>query len=213
VIVVLGGIFVIGDLFARSYAQNMVASKAQSYGFPAKPSVSIKGFPFLTQVAARDINEVDLSASNTAFNNVRVSSVKAVASGVRINSSYNGGTADTVAGTVVIPFASLLSAMGAPSGITVSADPSAGSNVVKIGIGPVNTDADVTRAGPSTISLRLQSVGGIPLSAAGIQSAYALSMPHLPFGLALSGVSVTSQGVSGQFTAHNVTLSQSGTGS
>ena len=55
-IVVLGGIFVAGDQFARSYAQNMIASKIQSSsGTSAKPSVTIQGWPFLTQVAEHDV--------------------------------------------------------------------------------------------------------------------------------------------------------------
>jgi hypothetical protein len=170
--------------------------------------VSIKGFPFLTQVAARDINTIDLNAGNTRFNGLDIASIDAVASGAHINSSYKGATVDTVTGTAVVPFSSVLSAIGAPSGVTLSADPAAGPNVAKVGIGPVSTEADVTQTGSTAITIRLRSIGNIPLSAFGGNTAYTFRVPQLPFGIALNGVSVTGQGISVKGSAHNVTLGQ-----
>src|SRR6478609_377882 len=65
VIVVLGGLFVAADRLTVAYAQSQAAEKIQSMkGLTDKPNVSIKGFPFLTQVAARDLNEVTVNIDN-----------------------------------------------------------------------------------------------------------------------------------------------------
>ena len=50
-LVVLLAIAGIGDQVAKAYAQNDIAQQVQSAGLSAKPSVNIKGWPFLTQVA------------------------------------------------------------------------------------------------------------------------------------------------------------------
>ena len=57
-LVVLAGLLVIVDRVAVRYADNQFATQIQKQGFSTKPSVSIQGFPFLTQVAARDFKDV-----------------------------------------------------------------------------------------------------------------------------------------------------------
>lgn len=206
-LIVLAVVFVVADQVARSYAQNTIASKIQSQGFPVKPSVSIKGFPFLTQVAQRDVRTIDLSASNVREGQLDIASINATASGVHINSSFNGATIDTITGTGLITFSSLASATGA-QGVTITADPSAGPNVAKVTAGPLTTTAQVTRTGPAQISVRLQSVDGLPLSVIGALPDYTINVPHLPIGLQVTGVSVTGQGIIIDISGHNATLGQ-----
>jgi cytoskeletal protein RodZ len=108
VLVVLAVLFVIGDQVAKAYAQNTIASKIQSSsGMSSKPSVSIEGFPFLTQVAAHDVRVIDISANNVQAGKFDISSVKAKATGVHLNSSFSGATIDQINGTALITFASL----------------------------------------------------------------------------------------------------------
>jgi DUF2993 family protein len=210
-LVVLAVAFVIGDQVARNYAQNRIASQIVSSGFPVKPAVSIKGWPFLTQVLGREIGQVDLSASNVRESTLDIASINATATGVHINSGYNSATIDTINGTGLITFSSLVAATGA-SGVTISADPSAGPNAAKITAGPLSGTASVTQSGPSSISVRAESLGGIPVSALGQLGDYNINVPHLPAGLTVSGVSVQNQGVSIRISAHNTTLSGSGAG-
>ncbi|MGD0045141.1 MAG: DUF2993 domain-containing protein, partial [Isosphaeraceae bacterium] len=60
IVVVLVGL----DFGARAFAESRIASQIKSHGFPAKPSVSIAGFPFLTQVAAREFHQITISSSD-----------------------------------------------------------------------------------------------------------------------------------------------------
>jgi hypothetical protein len=205
---VLFGIFAIGDQVARGYAQNTIASKIASSGFPVKPSVSIKGWPFLTQVLGHDIRQVDLSAQNVRESTLDIASIQATALGVHLNSGYNSATIDTINGTGLITFSSLSAAAGA-SGVTLAADPSAGPNAAKISAGPLSGVATVKQAGPSSIAVKADSIGGIPASALGSLGDYTISVPHLPMGVTVNGVSVESQGVSIKIAAHNTTLSGS----
>jgi hypothetical protein len=131
ILIVVLIILVIGDRVANAVAENSIASKIQSSGFPAAPSVTIEGFPFLTQVIAHDIHQIDISASNVPAGPVNINSIKATATGVHLNSSFNGGTADQVNGTAFIAFSSLASAGngGTGAGISLSAD---GPDQVKV---------------------------------------------------------------------------------
>lgn len=208
-LVVLFGAFAVIDQVARVYAQNTIATKATSAGFPVQPSVSIKGWPFLTQVAGRDVRQVDLSAQNVRESTLDIASLNATALGVHINSGYNSATIDTITGTGLITFSSLADATGA-SGVTISADPSGGPNSAKISSGGLSGTASVSVSGPSSISVRTKSLGGIPASALGQLPGYTVNVPHLPMGMTVTGVSVTSQGVSVQVSAHDTTLSGSG---
>src|SRR5437763_14807573 len=60
IVVIFGVLFVVGDRVAVSYAESMAADKIRSsQGLEKSPEVSIKGFPYLTQVAGRSLTEVD----------------------------------------------------------------------------------------------------------------------------------------------------------
>jgi hypothetical protein len=104
-------LLVIGDRVAKAIAENQIASQVRQ-GDPAiNPSVSIAGFPFLNQVAARDIHEIDISASNVQAGPVAITTVHAVAKGVHVNGSFSGGTVDTITATAFIGFAALSTAL------------------------------------------------------------------------------------------------------
>jgi len=203
--------FVIVDQVARNYAQNKIAAKIVSSGFPVRPAVSIKGWPFLTQVLTRDIGRIDFSASNVRESTLDIASIKATATDVHIDSGYNSATVGTIAGTGLITFSALTAATGA-SGLTISADPSAGPNTARISVGPLYGTASVTRTGTSSITVKADSVGRIPVSALGRLGDYTIDIPHLMAGLEVSGVSVQQQGVVIAVSAHNTTLSGSGIG-
>src|SRR5262249_59619959 len=107
----LAVLFVVADQIAKAYAQNAIASKLQSSSWlSAKPSVTIEGFPFLTQVAAHDIGAIDLSASDVQADKLDISSVKARATGVHPNSSFNNATIDRITATALISFDALANA-------------------------------------------------------------------------------------------------------
>ena len=63
-VVVVLIVLVIADVVAKQVAEYEIANQITSADSSIHPSISIKGFPFLTQVATRDLKEIDISASN-----------------------------------------------------------------------------------------------------------------------------------------------------
>ncbi len=212
VLVVLAVLFVIGDQVAKAYAQNTVASKIQSSsGMSAKPSVTIEGFPFLTQIAAHDVRVIDLSADNVPAGKFDISSVKAKATGVHLNSSFSGATIDQINGTALITFASLEQGLGVQGVATISADPAHGPNAVKLSAGAIGSvTGTVEETAPSTVTIQLGSLSGLAslLNGAVPVQKQTIQIPKLPMGLVVRGVTVTSQGIVATASAQHTTLTQ-----
>jgi hypothetical protein len=213
-VLVILALLVIGDRVANAVAENDIASQIQSNGFPVRPSVTITGFPFLTQLASHDIGQIDISASNVPAGPLQLSSVHATATGVHLNSSFNGGTVDQINGSVLVTFSALASAGGggANSVLAVSA---AGPDKVQVSAGGVSLgDAQISITGPSTVTVKPISNSGIVsgiLSAIGggtSFSGFSFNVPKLPAGLQLKSVSVSSAGLTITASGHDTQLSQ-----
>jgi hypothetical protein len=206
-------LLVIGDRVANAVAENDIAGQIQSSGFPARPSVTITGFPFLTQVAAHNIHQIDISASNVPAGPLQLSSVKATATGVHLNSSFNGGTVTQINATVLVTFAALAGAgsSGGNSVLTVSA---AGTDKVAVSAAGVPIgDAQVSLTGSNVVTVKPVSGGGIVggiLNAIGGTSftGFSFTVPKLPAGLQLKSVSVSSAGLTITAAGHDTQLSQ-----
>jgi hypothetical protein len=210
VVVILLVLAVVIDRVAVKLAENEVADQIKSAGFPVKPSVSIAGFPFLTQVAEKNFHQIDISASNVPEGKLEIASVKATMHGVHVNSSFSGATVDQTNGTALVTFAGLSNASGLGDGLKLS---NAGHNELKatLSIGPINTDAlaQVTRTSPHQIQLKIVSTGGdLPISALGNNQEFTFSMPNLPAGMTVQGVSVTGAGVQISISGTHTTFSQ-----
>ncbi|MCA1222532.1 LmeA family phospholipid-binding protein [Streptomyces sp. 8L] len=122
-VVIIGGLFVAADRIALHFAEGKVADRLQSSeNLDSKPDVSVKGFPFLTQVAGKSLDEVDVGLGRlTATANgqaVHITQVKAVLKNVRIDSSFSSATAGTAEGSARVSYADLAAAV--PKGATVS---------------------------------------------------------------------------------------------
>ncbi|MBV9793064.1 MAG: DUF2993 domain-containing protein [Actinobacteria bacterium] len=196
VVLILVVLAVVADRVAAAIADNVAASQIKSAGFPVKPKVDIEGFPFLTQLAARDFHKVNISASNVKEGPLTIASVNATGQGVRLTSSFNGATVDQINGTALITFAGLDSAAGLSDGITLS---NGGNNELKanVDLGFISGTAlaQVTRANSHQIEVKIVNAGPIPLSALGNASDFKISLPSLPAGMTIQNVSVTGQGV------------------
>ncbi|MCM2394271.1 LmeA family phospholipid-binding protein [Streptomyces albipurpureus] len=121
--VILGGIFIAADRLAVNFAESEAAEKVRtSQGLRSTPEVSIKGFPFLTQVAAKELDEVGISLSGiTAVaggRTVNVTEVRAALVDVRIDSNYSSAVAASAKGSARISYADL--SLAAPKGAQVS---------------------------------------------------------------------------------------------
>ncbi|MFE4872864.1 DUF2993 domain-containing protein [Streptomyces sp. NPDC056682] len=120
--VVLGGIFVAVDRIAVNIAESKTADKIKSsQRLASTPDVSIKGFPFLTQVLGKELDEVDVSLSGVTAtaggHSVNVTEVTAELHAVRIDSSFSSAVAGRAEGAAQISYADLSKA--APKGATV----------------------------------------------------------------------------------------------
>ncbi len=218
-VVVLVILLVAADFVAKAVAQNVAASQIQKQGFPKKPSVTIEGFPFLTQVASHDLHQVRLSASDVPEGPVEITAVNAVANNIHLNSGFNSGTIGQVSGTVLISFGSLSSTVTkelgpagqlvASSGLHLSA---AGPDEVKASVDLVVASGSatwrVTRVSGQELSVQLVASSGLPAEVLGPIRSFSFSIPKLPFGLTIQNVSVTSSGIVGQISATNVAFSQ-----
>jgi hypothetical protein len=218
-VVVLVIVLVAADFIAKAVAQNVAASQIQKDGFPKKPSVTFAGFPFLTQVAAHDFRQVQLSSSDVPAGPVTISSVHAVATGVHLSGNFQSGHIDQVAGTVLINFGSLDSALTNALGPAGSLVGSVGLKLSDAGPDEVKASLDlvvatgsatwrVTRPTPTELSVTLVSSSGLPDELLQPIRNFSFTIPKLPFGLTIQTVSVTPSGIVGKISATQVPFSQ-----
>lgn len=217
VLVVLAALLVALDFGAKAFAENKVASEIQQQGFPKKPSVSISGFPFLTQVIARDFKNVQISSSNITEGPLEIAAIKATMSGVHVNSSFNGGTVDHLTGTAAITFTALANAMssqiGGLSGLTGGAGltlSDAGNDEVKSTLDLVVTGGTavwkISRTDHNEINAQLVSSTGLTSSLLSSIGNITVPLPSLPLGLSIQSISVTPSGLVGTLTGQDVSF-------
>jgi len=211
-LIVIIVVLVVGDRAAKAYTENQMASQIQSsLGLSGKPHVTIQGFPFLTQLAGRDFNLVDINATNEAAGpggQLEIKSLTATLHGMHIH-GLNSATIDQFSASALITFTALGNAGGIPQGITLGPD---GPNKIKanISIGPISDTAvaQVTQSGSGEINVKVIDAGGIPTDVLGSLANFSIKIPKLPAGVTIQSVSVTQQGVRITVTGQNTTLSQ-----
>ena len=207
VLLVVAGV---ADHVSRGYAQNRIAQQIQQSGLNAKPSVTIEGWPFLTQILGRELETVDISAKNVTADSGKLPfSFTAKATGVHINSSFNGATVDHINGQAIVPYSSVASLFPVP-GVTLRADPADGPDAVKADAGIVGSlTGTVKLASPTKITITLHSGSGLGAVFSRLSSnAITITIPQLPAGLTVRSVSVTSQGIVATASASNTTLTE-----
>jgi hypothetical protein len=217
-VIVLLVLLVVSDRVANAFAENQMASQVQSsLDLSGKPHVSIQGFPFWTQLLAKDFKTVDITASNETINSpsagggaLEIASLNATLHGLHFQGfSSNSATVDQFNASALVTFTALANVGGIPQGIQLTAD---GGNKVKatISLGPLSdtAEAQVTQTGSNTINVKVIDAGGIPTSALGNLADFNISIPKLPPGVSIQSVSVTQQGVMVSISGQNTTLSQ-----
>jgi hypothetical protein len=207
-------LLVIGDRVALAVAENDMADQFVSNGLPVKPSVTIEGFPFLTQLAARDFHKVDISASNIPAGPVTITSATGTLNGLRFNSSFNSATVDHMTVKIFVSFAALAGAGGLGNVANLTITP-AGPNLLKItgSLGGVLSDteeAKITQTGPQQISVQAVNNGGALSGVLSQFGSYTFNLPQgVPASLRITGLSLNSQGLTATAAADNAKLSKS----
>jgi hypothetical protein len=208
IVAVLLGLLIIGDTVAKAYAEKRIAQQIQNRGFNAKPDVSIAGFPFLTQVIAKDFHHVTISASKVSEGLVEIRDLKANLDNVKINNSFTGGTVQDLSGTALITFGDLLGAAGGPSVSVTAVNGNKIKFKVDLGIVSGTATARVTQQGRNKIHVHVISANGLPLDALGPLADFTITVPPLPMGMSVQSVNASAQGVIIHVIGHNVTFSQ-----
>lgn len=205
------------DFAARAVAEQVAATQFQKQGnLSVKPDVTIEGFPFLTQVATKDISHVKVGIANLQEGPVTFTSINANATGIKLTSyAFNSGTIGHINGTALISFASLgntLSSEFGPlgqllngAGLNLTA---AGPDEVKASLNLIVTTGSatwrITRLSGNQLRVKLVSSSGLdPSLLSGIQDK-TISIPALPLGLTLDSLAVTPSGIIGSISGSNV---------
>ncbi|MBW8702484.1 hypothetical protein MBT84_23085 [Streptomyces sp. MBT84] len=115
VVLVLGVLFVVVDRVAVHFAESEAADKLKtSEGLTDTPDVSIKGFPFLTQVAGGELDDIEVgirnyeASSGDGGEKIRIDDLNADMKGVKFTGDYSSATAATATGTALISYDELL---------------------------------------------------------------------------------------------------------
>ena len=209
-IVVLLLLVVGADRVAASIAENTIATRAQTQmSLSGKPGVNIQGFPFLTQLAARDFKTVVITGHNLTDQQLDLANIDIVAHDAHLHGS-NSVTIDSATGSVTITLASIAGVEGIGGSITLTP---AGGNMINATIdvpvlGKQTAQATVTRQGANQIHVHVTDAGGIPTDLLGSLADFTVTIPKLPDGVTIQNVMVTSAGVQVDFAGSHLTLSQ-----
>jgi hypothetical protein len=223
--VVLGALFVAADRLAVEFAEDEAADRIRSsQGLTGNPEVSIRGFPFLTQVANKQLDEVDVNldgiTAGAGGQEIQISRMRAELRDVNLENNFSSATADRATGSAHISYEDLSQAMG--PGITVGygGPDKAGKGQVKI-TGRFElplVDQTFERSVVSTvrvvdgdtIRLRAQEIPGAEVP--GLEELirktidFDRKISGLPEGLELEKVVVTEDGVDISVTGSRVKL-------
>jgi hypothetical protein len=225
-LVIILGLLAAADRVAVRVADDKVAERIQSHeGLDTKPKVSIGGFPFLTQVVARKLDSVHISADDIEVRGggrtATLQTFSAQVSGLRVNSSFSSATADSATGTGVISYADITSLIG-KDGVTVTYG---GNGRIKVS-GKIDTvlgkvdgtgTARLAVQGTNTLTVSDISVDGLDTgvdigSVPGLDTAFgslittSQRISGLPVGLRLQSVEPRADGVAVGFTGRNLQL-------
>ncbi|MFJ9892937.1 DUF2993 domain-containing protein [Streptomyces sp. NPDC091280] len=161
VVVILGILFVVVDRVAVYFAQDEAAGKVQtSENLASAPDVSIKGFPFLTQVASGELDDVELgiktyeattaNTSGSGTSTIRIDDLKATMKDVTFSNGYSSATAASASGSASIAYDQLLKAAKSEptdifTGVTAQV-----VNLADGGDGKIKVDVRISVAGQET---------------------------------------------------------------
>uniref|UniRef100_A0AAU2VRC8 DUF2993 domain-containing protein n=1 Tax=Streptomyces sp. NBC_00008 TaxID=2903610 RepID=A0AAU2VRC8_9ACTN len=118
IVVILAGVFIAIDRAAVYFAESQVAERVRVPGAEiGSTDVSIKGFPFLTQLAGSELDEVDVKITGleTSANGrtLRISEMNADLHQVRLTDGFSGAVAARAGGTALVSYADLTKAASA----------------------------------------------------------------------------------------------------
>lgn len=117
-VLVLAVIAVLADRVAVMYVERKAEATLQKkLKLATAPNVTIHGFPFLTQVMDKKLQQVDVAVPDVAADRVSLAKVNVKAQGIRLNAdlptSIKGAVVDRMKGDVLLAFEDLDRELGA----------------------------------------------------------------------------------------------------
>ncbi|WP_165984872.1 DUF2993 domain-containing protein [Streptomyces sp. YIM 98790] len=111
-LIVFGGLFTAADRLALVFAESEVATRARSgLGLESEPGVSIKGFPFLTQLLGKEIDHVELDLKDYDVEldgrQARLEDLSIELRNTSITGNFSGAEAERASGTGVLSYEEL----------------------------------------------------------------------------------------------------------
>ncbi|NEC29702.1 DUF2993 domain-containing protein [Streptomyces sp. SID8111] len=154
VVVILGGLFVIVDRVAVNFAEGEAADRLKATeNLTTTPDVSIKGFPFLTQVAGGTLDDIEVgiqdyeATTGDGGQKIRIADLHADMKGVEFSGNFSSATAATATGTATVAYDELLkTARSEPQRVA----PGVTANVVGLsdgGNGKIKVEVEATVLG------------------------------------------------------------------
>ena len=211
VLVVLAALLVAADRVGVVVAQNRLASEIQQQlDLNAKPDVSIRGIPFLTQAIRGTYKDIRVQLPDVDAGDVRDLAVDARLQGAHVSlSDALGGNVDRIpvdqiSGTLLIPYDQLARASGI-SGLTITREGDSlrltgsvqvlGRSIKAEAVGRVEVND-----GRIAINAERAKVAGIPVPTAVLDEAarllsFRVQPQNLPLNLRITAVHLTDTGL------------------
>ena len=231
-VVILGGLFVIADRVAVGFAEDEAADRLKTTeNLSATPDVSIKGFPFLTQVVGGTLDDVEVGIKDyeatAEGGTIRIDDLQANMKGVEFSGDYSSATAASATGTASITYAELLKtakseqtqvAPGVTARVVGLSD--GGNGKIKVSVEatvlgtklpqPVSVLSSVTAEG-DTVRVhadKLPSFGGADVAENRVRTItdFEQKIDGLPGGISLEKVQAAEDGVDVTVTGKDVRL-------
>ncbi|MET9549484.1 MULTISPECIES: DUF2993 domain-containing protein [unclassified Streptomyces] len=237
VVVILGGLFVAADRLAVNFAENEAAEKLRtSEGLSEAPEVSIQGFPFLTQVAGGELDDVEIGIKDydarSGSDSIRIADLTAHMKGVKFSGDYSSATAATATGTAHVSYDELLKAgksepvslpLGATGKVVGLSDGGNGKIKVEVEVSkggaklpkPVHVlsslrvEGDTIKVHADEIPKKLEILGvAVPLPEGMVRDVtdFEQKIDDLPAGIKLEKVEAAPDGVDMTVTGSDVSL-------
>lgn len=224
VLVIVGGIFVIVDRVAVNLAEGEAADRLKANeNLASTPDVSIKGFPFLTQVIGGTLDEVEVgiegyeASTGDGAEKLRIGDLRADMTGVEFSSDFSSAVADSATGTATVAYDELLkTARSEPTqlapGVTaeVVGLSDGGNGKIKVAVEatvlgnklpePVSVLSSVTVVDGNTVRVKadaLPEFGGVALAESRVRriTDFEQTIDGLPGGIRLDKVEAAGNGV------------------
>ncbi|MEU1517093.1 DUF2993 domain-containing protein [Streptomyces sp. NPDC005811] len=203
------------DRAAAARAEGRTAEAFQEgMATPERPSVHVRGFPVLTQLAGGSLRHVDLTARDIpargADRPLPVTRLTVGLDGLRTGGGAQRARARSVEATAFLSYADLSDALG----VEISRGDGPGRVDATVALplaGDVTVGADVSAAAGNSVAFTdVRLAGDEPAPAARALPDRALARPvplrNIPEGLRLESVTTTDDGLTARFTGTEVTF-------